>query len=518
MSELLAVSLKNLRSLAYTGFIELKPITILVGRNSAGKSTFARILPLLRQTAEARKQSPILWWGRLVDFGSFSDSVTRNSEPREIQFGFRVSIDRGAAAQRTLIDTTPAPTSFQAEATITLRETASGHETILSYIEIITGSDSYRIEFETDNTIKSIKVNEFHWCPTSDHKQEIAFDSILPQIKFLERRTLKSDSGDVTGWYRVEPLRLELYSHFWSNSLVHGNTSPESVLDLCQRLKPRDPVELLAIMKDSGNNLPSWGASVANWTVESAKFKSLRNKLLAHELDTLLRQIDEAIVSTASKCAYIEPLRATAERFYRKQGLAIAEVDSKGSNVPFFIDSLNHTEKERFNAWMIKHFQAGIKTSSDGGHLSIKLKDDAGEETNLADVGFGFSQILPVALQLWAAAQRSGRIPNIRRRAATSTIVIEQPELHLHPEYQAKVADLLNSTIEGGNVSLIVETHSPSIINRLGLLISTGQLSKDKIQVLRFEKAGSTSNTNISKSEFNEKGVLIDWPYGFFDA
>lgn len=518
MSELLAVRLKNLRSLADTGFIELKPITILVGRNSAGKSTFARILPLLRQTAEARKQSPILWWGRLVDFGSFSDSVTRNIDPREIQFGFRVSIDRGAQTQRSLIDATSTSISFEAEATITLKETSSGHETILSHIEISSGNDNYRIEFENGNEIKSIKVNDFNWSTTTRYKQEIAFDSILPQTRFLEKRTLKSESGEVTGWYRADPLRLEVYSHFWSNSLVHGNTSPESVIDLCQRLKPRDPVELLAIMKDSGSSLPSWGAAVANWTIESPRFKSLRDKLLAQELDSLLRQIDEAIVSTVSKCAYIEPLRATAERFYRKQGLAIAEVDSKGSNVPFFIDSLNHNEKERFNSWMVKHLQAGIKTSSDGGHLSIKLKDDAGEETNLADVGFGFSQILPVALQLWAAAQRPGRIPNMRRRAATSTIVIEQPELHLHPEYQAKVADLLNSTVEGGNVSLIVETHSPSIINRLGLLISNGELSKDKIQILRFEKSTSKSNTSISISEFNEKGVLIDWPYGFFDA
>jgi predicted ATPase len=231
-----------------------------------------------------------------------------------------------------------------------------------------------------------------------------------------------------------------------------------------------------------------------------------------------MRQVDEAIVSTVSQCAYIEPLRATAERYYRKQGLAVAEVDSKGSNVPFFLDSLNSSERERFDIWMNKHFQAGIKTSSDGGHLSIKLKDAAGNETNLADVGFGFSQVLPVALQLWSASQRTKRARLSRRRLPPSTVVIEQPELHLHPEYQAKIADLLKSTIDGGHVHLIVETHSPSIINRLGLLVCSGELTRDQVQVLRFDKDESSNETIVALSEFDDKGVLTNWPYGFFDA
>ena len=65
--------IQNLRSLVDTGHIDLKPITILVGRNSSGKSSFARIFPLLRQSIEASKRGPILWWGRLVDFGKLKN-------------------------------------------------------------------------------------------------------------------------------------------------------------------------------------------------------------------------------------------------------------------------------------------------------------------------------------------------------------------------------------------------------------------------------------------------------------
>ena len=298
---------------------------------------------------------------------------------------------------------------------------------------------------------------------------------------------------------------------------MHGNTSFESIQELCSQFTADKPEELLVQMRNAGALLPSWAATVASLTVSSPHFINIRNLLLASEIELLLQEIDEALVNTASRCTYIEPLRATAERYYRKQGLAVAEVDSKGSNVPFFLDSLSQTERERFNQWMTTHLQAGIRISSDGGHLSIKLKDTSGIEMNLADVGFGFSQVLPVALQLWSASTRSSR-QGLRRRLARATVVIEQPELHLHPEYQAKIADLLKSTIDSGSVSIIVETHSPSIINRLGILVAAGEINKDDVQIFRFDKESDSNNTTIARSEFDARGVLDNWPYGFFDA
>lgn len=61
MSNLKSIRIENLRSLTDTGNIELKPLTILVGKNSVGKSTFARTFPLLRQTCEAQKS--LLYFG-----------------------------------------------------------------------------------------------------------------------------------------------------------------------------------------------------------------------------------------------------------------------------------------------------------------------------------------------------------------------------------------------------------------------------------------------------------------------
>ena len=82
-----SIRIRNLRSLKDTGDVELKPITMLVGANSSGKSTFLRTFPLFKQGIGVNKQGPILWYGNEVDFGSYEEALRRESET--MQFSFR---------------------------------------------------------------------------------------------------------------------------------------------------------------------------------------------------------------------------------------------------------------------------------------------------------------------------------------------------------------------------------------------------------------------------------------------
>lgn len=78
-SELLGVGVRNLRSFgAEKEIVPVRPVNILVGKNSCGKSTFLRTYPLLRQSIEGDTRTPILWYagyGGYVDFGDFKTSV-----------------------------------------------------------------------------------------------------------------------------------------------------------------------------------------------------------------------------------------------------------------------------------------------------------------------------------------------------------------------------------------------------------------------------------------------------------
>ena len=88
-----SIRIRNLRSLTDTGDIQIKPLTILVGKNSSGKSTFLRFFPLMKQTLSIKKNEPILWYSKEnVDFGSFDESINKNSDEKTIGFDFKFKI------------------------------------------------------------------------------------------------------------------------------------------------------------------------------------------------------------------------------------------------------------------------------------------------------------------------------------------------------------------------------------------------------------------------------------------
>ena len=95
MSELRAFRVTNLRSIKDSGWVQLKPLTLLVGANSSGKSTLLRLFPLLKQSVLQQTQGPMLWYDEhFVDFGSFSDAVNSRSTEKAVELGFRLTLLR----------------------------------------------------------------------------------------------------------------------------------------------------------------------------------------------------------------------------------------------------------------------------------------------------------------------------------------------------------------------------------------------------------------------------------------
>ena len=98
---------------------------------------------------------------------------------------------------------------------------------------------------------------------------------------------------------------------------------------------------------------------------------------------------------------------------------------------------------------------------------------------------------------------------------------IEQPELHLHPALQNKLIKALAKIVSIGketdlNISFIIETHSETIVNKLGRLVEKQQIERGDIQVLIFSKENPDTFSKIETSTFNEDGELTNWPVGFF--
>lgn len=491
-----SIRIKNLHCLTDTGEIPLKPINILVGANSSGKSSFLRIFPLLKQGLNTNKRGPILWLSEDVDFGDFKTAVKRGEKNIELQF------------KMSFID-------------VTINIVDSNTNDYINNVKIVFDDQIIRLIINNKGEVDSIVINDETFnkniiC-TSENRT-----NILPTFFLKELIDNRND-------YRLLSRKSMIIDYDvikFINEIVAQKLSSNTIASIRGHIgyTMRNKAKILELVKKIKKPV-RWHTIVDKWNVTDKDFISLNNRLILSILFPLLDEINYKLSKYFRGVYYVGPIRATAERYYRRQNLALNSIDSRGINLPMFINDLNEMEKKDLKDWMVKYFNFYLLADYSGGHISISLVNNTtGEKTNLADSGFGFSQIMPIIVILWTVS--NNRI--VRRRLnytydSICYLVIEQPELHLHPAFQAKLADVFISVIKLAKennieLKLILETHSESIINRIGYKIAEQKLLKEDVTVALFENTLNKDNNNVTLAEFNDDGFLENWPIGFFNA
>lgn len=122
---------------------------------------------------------------------------------------------------------------------------------------------------------------------------------------------------------------------------------------------------------------------------------------------------------------------------------------------------------------------------------------------NIVDVGFGVSQTLPVLVALLIAKK-------------DQYVYIEQPELHLHPKAQFRLASIITSALNRG-VKVVIETHSSILIRGIQIDVVKNKLDAGKVSLNWFSQDEKTGETNVSKAVLDEFGAFGDWPEDFDD-
>jgi len=516
------IGVENLRSIAQHHAISIKPITILVGKNSAGKSTFARLFPLLRQSVDSQRRSPVLWYGRIVDFGSFDDVCNRHHKSEPIKFRFVVeSINKKPKNSSELwvngSDRVNIDDKQQIEAVLSISKGADG--SYASSISVKIDKLEAEINYDPVGWVKSIKCGSIEWTPNGNISAFTNTGKLIPGLTMLR------SVGE------RELMRYELYQKPLFESLrsilkgfLHGNTQEKTITTIANRLLLGKSKAIFdSLSNEIGRRKIVHYLNPRSNPNNDVQITRLGQALLVYRLPAILELLESSISQYFSGVRYLAPLRATAQRYYREQELAVDEIDPKGENVANVISSLSIVERNDLDSWTGRHLKFTVEAIRSGGHVSLGVKQGNGEITNLADMGFGFSQVLPIPLQLWLSRRESSRNRRlIAPLKKTTCIVIEQPELHLHPDFQAKMADLFVGMVESAEEestppSLIIETHSSSMINRFGELVHRGVLERDKIQILLFEPTSDSSKTNIRIANFDSDGILENWPFGFFE-
>lgn len=133
----------------------------------------------------------------------------------------------------------------------------------------------------------------------------------------------------------------------------------------------------------------------------------------------------------------------------------------------------------------------------------VRVKRSPGSaEVLITDVGFGVSQVLPVLVQSYYAAEHS-------------TVIFEQPEIHLHPKVQADLADVFTDAARYGKVQFIVESHSEHFLRRLQRRVAEAELVTNK-DVALYSCDVEASHSIIQELKVDEYGNIANWPKDFF--
>ncbi len=231
-----------------------------------------------------------------------------------------------------------------------------------------------------------------------------------------------------------------------------------------------------------------------------------------------------ALEQQLKRLMYLGPLRDVPKRNYPWAGDAPEHVGNDGDGaIEALLAGVNRKISRGINkkaypfqevvaGWLkrlglLESFKA-TRIAKNRKEYEVRVRTpNSTKEVDLPDVGFGISQVLPVVVESFYVAPHS-------------TVIIEQPELHLHPKVQAELADLFIEAIQSREngadraIQFIIESHSEHFLQRLQRRIAEGELMPEDVAIY-FCEAGTDGST-LRELRVNLLGEIDGWPENFF--
>ena len=432
-------SITNFKAFKQKTTIELKPLTILCGANSVGKSSLLKGLLLLKQTLEA------------------NDSANAVSLEGPYQFARRLEdlLHLGDGTERSTLEY-----EFEISRQVAKKQKAIGR---LSFsIQVHQGKLS-----SSDNYLKTFSIKDVAGNHLSIEKKSFGY-TVSSDLKLIDHYRNRNNNKqpptlnvDITNF-----LPDYLYS---SKDDYSGVRLPMRFLDY--EFQGKDPLQLgfaLSVFKQD------------------------------------LRSI-----------SYLGPLRASPQIAYLQLSKSNPSLDDSGANSAqvfwrrksekvIFDRTYQPLRKALRAAFTMLGMKHSITPRRSDIVYSLDVAIDKKVKVPISEVGFGLSQSLPVLLKGLLAP-------------VGSLLILEQPEIHLHPLWKANLADLLLVWAQDGK-QLLVETHSTELIDKLRLLVIRKPEIKNLINIIFVEQPDLDKTGTILRTiELDDLGVPSEWPKGFCD-
>jgi len=233
-----------------------------------------------------------------------------------------------------------------------------------------------------------------------------------------------------------------------------------------------------------------------------------------------LSDLELAFEELFARTYYLGPLREYPKREYTWAGAQPADMGRRGElAIAALLASRDRGEKisrgkgvkrltlEEYVAWWLRelgliHRFRVEPISKDGNLYQVRVQQAPGApEVLITDVGFGVSQILPVLALCYYVPEGS-------------IILMEQPEIHLHPSVQAGLADVLIDAARIRGVQIIIESHSEHLLRRLQRRVAEEKIQSDEVALYFCNMDEGTSQ--LTHLELDLFGRIANWPKDFF--
>ena len=216
---------------------------------------------------------------------------------------------------------------------------------------------------------------------------------------------------------------------------------------------------------------------------------------------------------------YLGPTRVHSQRHYHWERTHPKEIDLWGNKA---VDALLSARvrqlttayngkkvsiEERISKWLQKlelahSFSLIPKGSLDDNNYEIRIrKTPNSTEVTLADLGHGVSDLFPLLVHCCYVPEGS-------------TLILEQPGIHLHPKAQDDLADLFLEVITERNLQILVESHSEHLLTRLQRRVAEKQIGQDDVAL--YFCRNTDGESTIERLEVTESGDIKNWPEDFF--
>ena len=225
-----------------------------------------------------------------------------------------------------------------------------------------------------------------------------------------------------------------------------------------------------------------------------------------------LKEFSSVFETFFSDIYYLASTRAEPRRQTRWKGEHPIDVGKRGHDVISALLSARVIQQgqneKRISAWLqqmkLAHAFSLESQGDDGKDYEIRIRKNAeSPAVTLVDMGYGLSQFLPVLVLCYHVPEGS-------------TLILEQPGIHLHPMVQSQLADLLIEVVTERNLQVIVESHSEHLLVRLQRRIAEGTVGRDKIGLYFCSNDEAEGVSTLEPLKVDRVGNIRNWPENFF--